>query len=152
MKFIANDISIQDDDTHKYTQNPGHSGRSLKNKVSHSVQQTPTPLHYPTLPLESRGRSQRFQVATRHDDLHGNGPPLPYRFFCLANIYVPPTNWSALQSLCSLFIFLSLVLYSHYSFISPLYSIGFLILLQKYSFPQAPVFHFFYGPTTTKSK
>ena len=78
MKFIANDISIQDDDTHKYTQNPGHSGRSLKNKVSHSVQQTPTPLHYPTLPLESRGRSRRFQMATRHDDLHGNGPPLHY--------------------------------------------------------------------------
>ena len=86
MKFITNYISIRDDDAQEYTQNPGHSGRGLNNKVFHSAQQTPTPLHYPTLPLSPGGRYRRFQMATRHDDLHGNGPPLHYRFFCLANI------------------------------------------------------------------
>ena len=54
------------------------TARRSQNNVSRRAWQTPTPLHYPTLPLESRGRSRRFQMATRHDDLHGNGTPLHY--------------------------------------------------------------------------
>ena len=59
-------------DTDKYAENPGHSGRSLKSKVS--SQCPPDSQHHP-LCLESRGRTGRFQMATRHDGLRGHGTP-----------------------------------------------------------------------------
>ena len=113
MKFITNYISIRDDDAQEYTQNPGHSGRGLNNKVFHRIHcgkqcfpqctgfstATLWETMFPTVHSKLQhlyitppslwspgGRYRRFQMAPRHDDLHGNGPPLHYRFFCLANI------------------------------------------------------------------
>ena len=139
-------------------------------RFSHSAQRNPTPLHYHTLPLESRGRSRRFQMATRHDDSHGKVTPLHYctrepntmfptvhskiqctAVFLLFSKHIPPANRSAQQFLCSLFIFLPFYLYSQYSFI-PLYIPIFASFCCKIHAFLIPIFHFFTAPPTTKSK